>query len=295
MAKDKDKVQDFAFKVPPGAAKFSLKDYDPGYSAGLSKSDGTKLFEAMDSGLTEIQELLYAAQQNSVLVVLQGMDTSGKDGTVSHVMSVVNPQGCRVNAFKAPTPEELAHDFLWRVHPHAPGKGLMEIFNRSHYEDVLVTRVHNLVPKEMWQQRYEQINAFEELLAADGTIILKFFLYIGQDEQAKRLQAREDDPDKRWKLSPGDYVEREYWDDYIKAYEAALTKCSTPHAPWYVIPANHKWYRNLAVAKVLADTLQPYKERWQRELEQRGARVYEQLQKIRVCEQEVSETSKYEG
>lgn len=295
MAKDKDKGQDFAFKVPLGVDKFSLKGYDPGYSAGLSKIDGTKLFEAADSGLGEIQELLYAAQQNSILIVLQGMDTSGKDGTVSHVMSVVNPQGCRVNAFKAPTPEELAHDFLWRVHPQTPGKGMMEIFNRSYYEDVLVTRVHNLVPKDVWEQRYEQINAFEQLLASNGTLILKFFLYISKDEQEKRLQAREDDPDKRWKMSPGDYVEREYWDDYIKAYENVLVKCSTAYAPWYIIPANHKWYRNLAVAKVLADTLQPYKERWHRELEQRGARVYEQLQKMRQSEQDLSDTNKHEG
>jgi PPK2 family polyphosphate:nucleotide phosphotransferase len=296
-------AHNFIFKVPPlhedkhgtsGGAdtkntKLRLKDYDSGHTAGLDKNAGQALFSKLDQDLGEIQELLYAAGQHSLLIVLQGMDTSGKDGTVSHVMSSVNPQGCRVLSFKAPTPEEQAHDFLWRVHKVVPAKGILGIFNRSHYEDVLVTRVHELVPEAIWKKRYTQINAFEELLVENGTLIFKFFLHISKEEQAKRLQAREDDKDKRWKLSLADFAERAYWDAYVEAYEEALAKCSTKLAPWYVVPADHKWFRNLAIAQTLVDNLKPYKERWRTELEARGEKVYQELQKSQATEVKKSE------
>ena len=183
--------------------------------------------QKLSDELSELQELLTAAQQQSLLVVLQGMDTSGKDGTIRHVLSHVNPQGCDVHSFKEPTQEELAHDFLWRVHKVTPAKGEMGIFNRSHYEDVLVARVHNLVPEKVWSRRYEEINNFEQLLSQNGMIMLKFFLHISYDEQERRLLAREQDKDKSWKLSAEDWEDRKYWKDYEQAYEDALSKCST--------------------------------------------------------------------
>ena len=200
------------------------------------------------------------------------MDTSGKDGTIRHVLSHVNPQGCDVHAFKEPTQEELAHDFLWRVHKVTPAKGEMGIFNRSHYEDVLVARVHNLVPEKVWSSRYEEINNFEQLLSQNGMIILKFFLHISYDEQERRLLAREQDKDKSWKLSAEDWEDRKYWKDYEKAYEDALSKCSTDEAPWYIVPGNHKWYRNLAVAHTIVHIMRQYKDEWKTELEARGQR-----------------------
>ena len=182
-----------------------------------------------------------------MLVVLQGIDAAGKDGTIRHVMGAFNPQGCPVTSFKVPSADELAHDFLWRIHRRVPGKGEIGVFNRSHYEDVLVVRVHDIVPKAVWSRRYDQINAFEQMLAEEGTTIVKFFLYIDKDEQRERFQARLDDPAKRWKFRLGDLEERKRWDDYIAAYEDALSRCSTDDAPWYVIPSNRKWFRNLAV------------------------------------------------
>ena len=187
--------------------------------------------------------------------MLQGIDAAGKDGTVWHVLTAMNPQGTTVTGFKQPTEDELAHDFLWRVHAHTPGLGQVAVFNRSHYEDVLVVRVHDLVPKAVWSKRYDQINAFEKLLADNGTTIVKFFLYISPEEQLARFKDRLDDPSRQWKISDSDYKERAFWDDYVKAYEAMLERCSTDHAPWYVIPSNHKWFRNLAVSRILADTL----------------------------------------
>jgi PPK2 family polyphosphate:nucleotide phosphotransferase len=184
------------------------------------------------------------------------MDAGGKDGTIRHVMSGLNPQGCRVSSFKVPTEEELAHDYLWRIHRAVPGKGEIGIFNRSHYGDVLVVRVHNLVPKRVWSKRYDQINAFENILAENGVTIVKFFLHISKDEQKQRLQERLDDSSKHWKVSAADFEERKYWDDYTEAYEDVLSRCSTPWAPWYVIPANRKWFRNLAVAGILVSTLE---------------------------------------
>ena len=201
---------------------------------------------------------LYAESKHRLLIVLQAMDTGGKDGVIRHVMSGVNPQGCQVTSFKVPTAEELAHDFLWRIHQQVPRRGYIGIFNRSHYEDVLVVRVHDLVPKKVWQQRYEQINQFEKLLSETGTTILKFFLHISKDEQKRRLEARRDTPEKQWKFSLGDLKEREYWDDYMDAYEDALTRCSTRWAPWYIVPANQKWYRNLVVARTIVKTLESF-------------------------------------
>jgi PPK2 family polyphosphate:nucleotide phosphotransferase len=216
------------------------------------------------------------------------MDTSGKDGAISHVMKSVNPQGCRVTSYGKPTADELGHDFLWRVHAAAPRRGMIGIFNRSHYEDVLVVRVHSLQPEVAWRRNYDHINAFERLLTDNGTIILKFFLHISREEQAERLRAREEEPDKRWKLSAGDYVERELWDAYEAAYEDALGKCSTAWAPWYVVPADRKWHRNLAVAEAIVTALEPYRDDWQRALRERGRRNYEELLAVRARHAQVT-------
>jgi PPK2 family polyphosphate:nucleotide phosphotransferase len=265
-----------------GNKKISLKDYPTKEDGGLKKEKAEPLLEKLSAELGELQELCYAAAHNAVLIVLQGMDTSGKDGTIRSVMSSVNPQGCQVVSFKAPTAQELAHDFLWRVHLAAPSKGMITIFNRSHYEDVLVVRVHDLVPEKTWQKRYEHINNFEKQLADDnGTIILKFFLHISQEEQLERLAAREDEINKRWKLAVGDYKERLYWDEYTSAYDAILEKCSTHYAPWYVVPADRKWFRNLAIAEAIVEALRPYRADWERELRQRGEIAYQQVLAMR--------------
>jgi PPK2 family polyphosphate:nucleotide phosphotransferase len=202
--------------------------------------------------LDDLQERLWASKGTALLVVLQGIDTSGKDGTIRHVMSAFNPQGCSVVGFGVPTPEELSHDYLWRVHRATPARGTITVFNRSHYEDVLAVRVHELVPKSVWSKRYDQIRRFEDHLAENGTTIIKFFLHISKEEQRERLQARIDVPEKRWKFKTSDLDERKLWDQYIEAYEDALERCSTDAAPWYVIPADRKWFRNLAVAQILA-------------------------------------------
>jgi len=235
----------------------NLSDWDPN---DKSKFDGNKItaqkrLEELNYELEALQELLYAEHKYRVLVVLQAMDTGGKDGTIRHVFEGVNPQGVKVASFKVPTREELDHDYLWRVHKQTPGKGEIVIFNRSHYEDVLVVRVHKLVPKETWALRYEQINEFERLLYEEGTKILKFFLHIDLKEQKERLQARLDDPNKQWKFSLGDLKERKLWPEYTEAYEDVLRKTSTKWAPWYIVPANRKWYRNLVVASIMVDAL----------------------------------------
>ena len=262
-------------------SKVKLKDFDPDYTdKNIDHVSAQAELQALSDELGELQELLSAAQHHSLLVVLQGMDTSGKDGTIRHVLSHVNPQGCQVHAFKVPTPQELAHDFLWRVHKVTPSKGVMGIFNRSHYEDVLVVRVHNIVPEEVWSRRYQEINHFEKLLANSGTILLKFFLHISFDEQERRLLAREQDIEKAWKLSASDWAERKYWQNYQDAYEDALSRCSSAQAPWYIVPANHKWYRNLAVAQTLVHTMRHYKDEWKAELEARGKRELELLKQI---------------
>ena len=244
------------FIVEP-KSKVDLKKRDPGDTAGIkSKRDAAAQLAKNVARLRELQYLLYAESRRALLIVLQAMDAGGKDGTIRHVMSGVNPQGCRVASFKAPTSEELAHDFLWRVHKAVPGRGEIGIFNRSHYEDVLVVRVHDLVPREVWSKRYRQINAFERILADNDVHILKFFLHISKDEQRERFQDRLDEPDKNWKVNPKDFEERKHWDDYTAAYEAALSRCSTRHGPWFVIPANRKWFRNLAVSQIIVETLE---------------------------------------
>ncbi|MBV9230078.1 MAG: polyphosphate kinase 2 family protein, partial [Chloroflexi bacterium] len=243
-----------------------------------------KKLQELSNELEELQELMAAAQQQSLLMILQGMDTSGKDGTIRHVLARVNPQGCYVHSFKEPTQEELAHDFLWRIHKATPGKGVMGIFNRSHYEDVLVVRVHNLVPHSVWSHRYQEINHFEKLLTDNGTILLKFFLHISRDEQERRLLAREQDKDKAWKITAADWNERKYWDDYQQAYEDALSKCSTDEAPWYIVPANHKWFRNLAIAQMLVDTMHKHKSAWKEQLEARGQKEMETLKAMKQTE-----------
>jgi PPK2 family polyphosphate:nucleotide phosphotransferase len=243
------------FRVEEGK-KLDLRAIDPSYkghheAAEAAKSE-TELYRQKLGGL---QSLLYAGAQHSVLVVLQAMDAGGKDGTVNHVFSAFNPRGARVVGFKQPTPAELAHDFLWRVHMQAPAKGEIVIFNRSHYEDVLVTRVHELIDKATWKARYEHIRAFEALLAGSGTTILKFFLHISPQEQLARFESRLDEPARNWKISENDYAERHYWDTYLDAFEEALARTSVRQAPWYVIPANHRWFRNLAVSQIIADTM----------------------------------------
>jgi PPK2 family polyphosphate:nucleotide phosphotransferase len=269
-----------AWKVEEGS-NVKLKDYDPDYidehtDPAIAKAE----LDLLGAELGGLQELLAAAQHHSLLVVLQGMDASGKADTIFQVLSQVNPQGCEVLAFKGPTLRELAHDFLWRVHRGAPGRGVIGIFNRSHYEDVLIVRVHNLVPEKAWSQYYEAINDFEELLSQNDTIIVKFFLHISNEEQERRLLARQKDKTDAWKLSAADWAERTYWDDYQAAYEDALSRCSTDEAPWYIVPANQKWSRNLLVARTLVHTLRPYKDQWLDKLVVRGKQELARIEQI---------------
>jgi PPK2 family polyphosphate:nucleotide phosphotransferase len=247
-------------KVAPGS-KVDLEAIDPSFHGEWESSEDAKSeLDRNLSRITVLQRKLYADRSHSLLIVLQGIDGAGKDGTCWHVISAMDPQGVRVQGFKQPTAEERDHDFLWRVHPHAPGRGRVAIFNRSHYEDVLVVRVHKLVPKDVWKPRYDFINEWERLLTVENnTTILKFFLYISKEEQLSRFKERLDDPARQWKISDGDYSERDLWDDYIDAFEDALSKCSAKHAPWFVIPANHKWFRNLAVSQIIADALDDMK------------------------------------
>jgi PPK2 family polyphosphate:nucleotide phosphotransferase len=241
-------------RVTPGT-RVRLARGDHGATFGWDKARAEPALAAQLERLADLQDRFWAEAKRSVLVVLQGIDSAGKDGTINKVMEAFNPQGCPVTSFKVPSTEELAHDYLWRVHRAVPRRGEIGIFNRSHYEDVLVVRVHDLVPKSVWSQRYDQINAFERHLIDNGTTIVKFFLAIDKAEQRDRFQARYDDPTKRWKFSMGDLEERERWNDYEAAFDEALTRTSTAAAPWYVIPANRKWLRNLAVATILADTI----------------------------------------
>jgi PPK2 family polyphosphate:nucleotide phosphotransferase len=246
-----------SYLVRPGR-KLDLSELDPDdtHLVRGGKAEAKAQNTAMQKRLGELQELLYAGHQGKLLIVLQGMDTSGKDGTIRHVMAGFNPVGTRVVSFKKPSAEELDHDYLWRVHRQTPGKGKVVVFNRSHYEDVLIVRVHGLVPKSTWQKRYDQINAFEQMLHDEGAVILKFFLHISKEEQRARLQARIEDPTKRWKFQPGDLEERKLWKDYQRAYEDALSKTSTEWAPWYVVPANQKWYRNYVVGSTIVEALE---------------------------------------
>lgn len=244
------------FRVLPN--KFiHLSDIDPGYKAQHeNKASAQAEIRKYAQRLRELQYLLYAENRRGLLICLQAMDSGGKDGTIRHVLGYMNPQGCRVQAFKVPTAQEAAHDFLWRVHQVTPGRGEVVIFNRSHYEDVLVTRVHGLVAKSVWSARYDAINAFESYLSGNGVHILKFFLHISKDEQLKRFKKRLNDTTRQWKISEADYTERTYWDEYQRAYEDALSRCSTAHAPWFVVPADHKWVRNLVVSRIVVEYLE---------------------------------------
>jgi len=245
------------YRVTPGE-QIDLGDWDPADRSlfDLDKKSAKEYLRGLRDRLAELQRVLWAEDKHKVLVVFQAMDTGGKDGTIRKVFSGVNPQGIDVYNFKAPTAEELSHDYLWRIHDHTPTAGSLAVFNRSHYEDVLVVRVLGLVPEERWSRRYDHINAFEKMLADEGTTILKFYLHISAEEQAERLQARLDDPTKNWKFNKGDLDHRKLWPDYMRAYEAVLSKTSTKHAPWYIVPANRKWYRNVVVAKTIVDSLE---------------------------------------
>ncbi len=245
------------YRVEPGR-RVELDAWDPGDRSWFEdgKKKGVRELSELRERLDELQALLYAEHRHKVLVVLQAMDAGGKDGTIRSVFDGVNPQGVKVTSFKVPTPLELDHDYLWRVHRHTPGRGEVAIFNRSHYEDVLVTRVHGLVDEAVCRRRYAHINDFERLLAEEGTTILKFFLHIDLDEQKERLQERLDDPRKRWKFRQGDVEERKLWGDYMRAYEDAISATSTEWAPWHIVPANHNWYRNLYVVRTLVDALE---------------------------------------
>jgi PPK2 family polyphosphate:nucleotide phosphotransferase len=246
--------------VEPGS-KIRLKHLDPGYH-GKHESHKSALPEIQQylQKMEQLQYLMYGEKKHSLLIVLQGLDAAGKDGVVRHVLTGMNPSGCVESNFKQPTAEELAHDFLWRVHPHVPAKGSVAIFNRSHYEDVLVVRVHKLAPEKVWSKRYDQINDFEKLIVTENnTTILKFFLYISKQEQLARFAKRLDDPTRQWKISESDYKERDYWKDYIEAFEDVLGKTSTEHAPWFIIPSNHKWFRDLSISQIITRTMEEMK------------------------------------
>jgi PPK2 family polyphosphate:nucleotide phosphotransferase len=264
--------------------RVSLDDIDPGDTNGMSKEEAEERHPAMQECLGELHNLLYGAAHQSLLIVLQGLDTAGKDGSVKHLVQGLNPVGCEIASFKQPTAEELAHDFLWRIHKRTPALGWVTIFNRSHYEDVLVVRVHELVPKAIWEQRYEQINDFERLLAQNGTIIVKFYLHISKKEQRERLLEREREPAKAWKLSVSDWKERERWKAYREAYEDAISRCGTKDAPWTIVPADKKWYRNYVLTQTLIDRLEPYAKDWSAELAERGEQALEEIRTYHASE-----------
>ena len=245
-----------SFRVKPGK-KVDLDNLGADFKPdNLDRKEVEQQFGSLTEKLRDLQHLMYAEDKRSLLVVLQGRDAAGKDGTIRQVFGPMNPQGCRVTSFKVPSKIEAAHDFLWRCHVAAPRRGMVGIFNRSHYEDVLVVRVHDLVPNKVWSKRYDHINAFEKLLADNGTLVLKFYLHIDREEQLERFKKRIDNPKKNWKISGADYSERPYWDAYTKAFEDAISKCSTDNAPWFVIPANRKWFRNLVIADIVVDAME---------------------------------------
>lgn len=248
------------YRVKPGE-KFKLADRDPNDTSEFTggKVEGKSRTLELNTELESLQELMYAQHQHKILVIFQAMDTGGKDGVIRSVFDGVNPTGVHVASFKKPTSNELDHDYMWRVHQRTPARGDIVIFNRSHYEDVVVVRVHNLVPKERWQKRYRHIREFERMLCDEGVTILKFFLHIDKDEQRQRLHDRLDDPEKHWKFNVGDVKERALWDDYMRAYEEAIGETSTDEAPWYIVPANKKWYRDLVVGTLLVDKLKSLK------------------------------------
>jgi PPK2 family polyphosphate:nucleotide phosphotransferase len=265
----------------PGKVKLAeISEEPPGK---ISKSEAKDRFEALNEELFELQDLMWGARTHSALMVLQGRDAAGKDGAVKHVVGALNPRGVTVTSFGVPTPLERGHDFLWRVHGRTPGAGEIAIFNRSHYEDVLVVRVKGLAPKPVWQERYQLINAFEQTLSSASCIILKFFLHITPDEQEKRLLAREEDLADAWKLSIEDWRDRERWDEYTEAYEEAIGRCASKEAPWIVVPANAKWFRNLMIAESLASALRPYRKDWRKTLDLEGKLLRRDLQQWRAA------------
>jgi len=271
----------YALKIHAGE-KIDLKDIKTDEHGGLDRPVAEATTEGLGSELAELQDLLYSAGQNALLIVLQGRDTSGKDGTIRCLARYMNMQSCHVASFKVPTEEELAHDFLWRIHREVPRHGQSVVFNRSHYEDVIVVRVHGLISKDECKDRYAHINQFEKLLADSNTIILKFFLHISKKEQEARLLDREKQAKKAWKLSAGDWVERDLWADYTKAFEDAISHCSTKSAPWYIVPADHKWFRNLAVVETLVETLKPFRKEWLEHLSEIGKKAEVELKAYRA-------------
>jgi len=270
----------YGIRPQPGK-KVKLGDIDPNMNGGLDRSKGEEKVLELTKELGDLQELLYSAGTHSLLVILQGIDTSGKDGTIRSVFREANPLGTRVVAFKVPTTLEKSHDFLWRIHQQVPERGIVTVFNRSHYEDVLVARVHELVPKSIWSLRYEHINDFEQALAESNTLILKFFLHISKEEQEERLLAREREVEKAWKLSASDWVERRSWDKYMTAYEDAIQRCNANNAPWIIVPANRKWFRNVVVSEAIVDLLRPYREVWLQALADRGRAELEAIRAAR--------------
>lgn len=256
------------FHQPGG--KVHLDDISAEPPKGMTREKAEKRFAVLGKELFDLQDAMFGAKVNSVVVVLQGRDGAGKDGSIKHVVGCLNPRGVSVTSFGVPSTEERHHDFLWRVHRHAPRLGEFSIFNRSHYEDVLVVRVHDLVPKMLWKARFDHIVEFEKLLAEHGTIILKYFLHITKKEQKERLLAREAAPETAWKLNPNDWKERGYWDDYTEAYEDAISRTAAHHAPWIIVPANSKWYRNLVIAESIVDALREHRKDWERKLDEMG-------------------------
>jgi len=269
----------------PGA-KVRLDEISTRPPGKIQKADAQARFQDVNDELFALQDLMWGARTHSLLVVLQGRDAAGKDGTVKHVVGGLNPRGIEVVSFRQPTEEELRHDFLWRVHLRTPRLGEVGIFNRSHYEDVLVVRVHQLVKKSVWKSRYGHINDFESLLAEQGCIVLKFFLHISPEEQEQRLLAREKDPLNFWKLSVQDWKDRENWDEFTEAYEDAISRCAAPHAPWMVVPSDAKWFRNLAVAEALVEALRPYRKQWRRTLEEQGKVARAEVEAFRKEQEE---------
>ncbi len=269
-----------------GQKPFRLSQLSPDESWGMEKQQAKQHIAAIDDEFRELADLMAYAASHSLLVVIQGRDAAGKDGCVRHLLSVSNVQTVRITAFKVPSEEELAHDFLWRIHRAAPRKGDFAIFNRSHYEDVLAARIHNLVPVPVWKARYEHINAFEKLLCDANTIIVKFFLHVGKDEQEKRLLDRENDPRKFWKLNPSDWIERAHWDEATDAYDDAINRCSSPQLPWHVVPASKKWFRDVAVLHTLVERLRPYRQTWMDELQEIGRKAKAEITKARTLSQE---------
>ena len=263
-------------------SKPKLDEISPEPPDGMKKHQAKERFDELNQELFALQDLLWGARTHSVLMVLQGRDAAGKDGAVKHVVGALNPRGVSVTSFGVPTQEELQHDFLWRVHKRAPGAGEVAIFNRSHYEDVLVVRVKKMVPRPVWKERFDLIDAFERTLAQGNCIVLKYFLHITEDEQERRLLAREKDPNDAWKLNLEDWKERDLWDEFTAAYEDAIGKCAARHAPWIVVPANAKWYRNLVIAESLAAAMRPYRKRWRLTLDEEGKIVRRDLKEWRA-------------